>query len=70
VGVEGDGVSPVELHQQGLGDEGMDGLGGVGIPRRDIPPMVKPAEVARRYLEGILNAVVTRTTSGCGVDER
>ena len=34
VALEGDGVAPVELYQQGLGEEGLDGVGGVGIPKQ------------------------------------
>lgn len=62
VGLEGDGISPAELHEQGLGEEGVDGLGSVGIPKQ-LPPMVKAAAMARKYVEGILNAIVLKTTN-------
>ena len=51
------------LHQQGLGEEGMDDLGVAGAAERSDPDGEGGRGVEEVHLEGILNAVVMKTTN-------
>ena len=62
VGAEGDGDEPVALPERDLGEEGVEGVVGVGASSR-LEPMRQKARMVRDHLQGILNAVLSRTTN-------
>ncbi len=70
VGVEGDGVAAVELHAQGLGEEGLDGVAGACVAKHAGPDGEGDpdgAEAPRGHPE---RGGAADDQRGCGVDER
>ncbi len=63
MGVERDGGKDVGLRKYELGAKSVDRLRVALAPQSKLEPMVNAANMVKTHLDGILNAVVLRTTN-------